>query len=101
MNAFNVNNPLNRNTRRMEIAFYYVLAICLIGHVFYIDGPLSMLNFALLACGVVATMLAVTAWTPLADRFTDVKPLKLAKVFSIGNNHNPNQPQDKSDRHAA
>ena len=102
MNADSVNYvQRNLNLKHLEIAAYAVLAICLIGHVFYLESQLSAINVALLTGGIIFGMMATVAWTPIAERFSVPGAFNLAEVLSFSRGSKPDADPDMNDRRAA
>ena len=102
MNANSVNHIKNSQIlNHLETASYSVLAIGLIGHVFYLDSQFSAINVALLFSGIVCGMMAVVAWTPVTARFSAPVTFNLAEVLSFSKEQSPDTSHDSDDRRAA
>jgi hypothetical protein len=69
--------------KHLEIAAYIILAICLIGHVFFIQNQLTAVNLILLGWGTAFAMMVAIKWTPLSNRFSVLKSGNKAEIISF------------------
>lgn len=101
MNANSVNIRENHTLRkRVELGSYGLLAVCLIGHVFFIESQLTFLNIALLGLGTVFGMLLTLGWAPITEQLPKPVRTQLAEVLSFDSNEKTTTKQEHN-QHAA
>ena len=84
MNANRITTTQIKQTiKHAEIAAYALLALGLIGHLFFVDSQITAINIALLTSGIVFGMMVAVECTPVSKRIPVPDTLNLAEVFSF------------------
>lgn len=86
MNANRANPTQNSETlKHVELAVYAILALCLIGHLFYVDSQISAINVGFVASGILFGLMVAVGCTPVSRQISTPGTLNLAEVFTFSN----------------
>jgi len=97
------NNFLNqiRTVRAFELGVYGMLAASLIGHVFFLNGQVSLNDVALLTIGIVFGLMVSVGGTPLTETHKTAEASQRAEVVSWQGRKQADTSTHDDTRHAA
>jgi len=78
-----IENLKARKFQIVEVSTYAVLASCLIGQVFFLQGQIAASNVAMIGLGIIFGSMATMLATPLSRRLSKPDSFDLAEVFPL------------------